>query len=236
MFDWASYLKTENRHFPTEEHWKYFDSIITIIEANPCIYVSGSSLFRARKHKVGQDLPFSLIEIGAPPASVCSGGRCNPEGIPYLYLADSAETAVAETRPWKDALVSVGEFELQKDLKLADLRGFGHTPNVFTSNDSSIANDAMAKVLMLLFLKDSFSRPGHEESKMEYAPTQFVSSMLKWRGFDGIIYSSLLKALGNNIVAFDVSSAEAKSVVVHEVWTVSYGTRVKAQPGDAANT
>ena len=38
---------------------------------------------------------------------------------------------------------------------------------------------------------------------MEYAPTQFISGIFKADGFDGIIYSSLLKAGGVNIALFD---------------------------------
>jgi hypothetical protein len=235
MFDWAEHLKSKNRHFPTEEHWQFFSSIVALIEERRYTYASGALLYRARKHRAGQISPYLPHELGAPPPELCRGGRCNPEGISCLYLADSSPTAIAETRPWKDALVSVGKFELTRDLKLADLRSIGHRAELFTSDDPSTSLDTISKVLYILFMKESFSRPSHEESKVEYVPTQFVASLLESRGFDGIIYSSLLNASGVNVAVFDTTSAELKSVEIHEVWSVHYGTRIKTEQANTGN-
>ena len=65
----------------------------------------------------------------------------------------------------------------------------------------------MRRLRTYFLLEKSFSRPGHEESEVEYAPTQFISGIFKADGFDGIIYSSLLKAGGVNIALFDPALA-----------------------------
>ena len=44
-------------------------------------------------------------------------GRTNPSSMPVLYLSSSAETAVAEVRPWTAMDVSVATFKVNRDLK-----------------------------------------------------------------------------------------------------------------------
>ncbi|MFZ0569740.1 MAG: RES domain-containing protein [Rhodomicrobium sp.] len=36
-----------------------------------------------------------------------SEGRANPRGIPYLYLASTRDTALAEVRPWIGSHITV---------------------------------------------------------------------------------------------------------------------------------
>jgi hypothetical protein len=63
---------------------------------------------------------FDMIDSDAPPSDKTSVGRINPLGISYLYAAEDARTALVETRPTIEQMVSVAEIEIKKDLKLFD--------------------------------------------------------------------------------------------------------------------
>ena len=60
--------------------------------------------------------PLNRKDIGAPPPHKTSDGRINPRGISYLYLSDDIETALIEVRPWLKQEVTVGYFEITKNL------------------------------------------------------------------------------------------------------------------------
>jgi hypothetical protein len=55
-----------------------------------------------------------------PRSNQGSEGRVNPKGIPCLYGATSPTIAIAEVRPWKGELVSVGTFSLRRDVKIIE--------------------------------------------------------------------------------------------------------------------
>lgn len=98
--------------------------------------IAGSKWHRARMgakrraadfHEIGAPPqyffePHKDKAIGAPPVGVATAGRVNRPGVSYLYLASNSETAAAEIRPHPGELVSVGMFEVNKDLRVVDLR------------------------------------------------------------------------------------------------------------------
>ncbi len=47
-------------------------------------------------------------------------GRANPKGIPYLYLSNDRDTALAEVRPWLGSLVSLAQFKTLRELAIVD--------------------------------------------------------------------------------------------------------------------
>jgi hypothetical protein len=59
-----------------------------------------------------------------PRPNQASEGRVNPKGIPCLYGATSPNTAVAEVRPWKGELVSVGKFTLCRSVEIIECLKF----------------------------------------------------------------------------------------------------------------
>jgi hypothetical protein len=162
--------------------------------------------------------------MGAPPLYLQKGGRCTPAGIPCLYLASDAETAISEVRPWKGARLSVAALLLGVDARLADLRGIGPAPPSVSTENADEANKQriLGQIAAMLVLKRSFARPGHEDTDLDYVPTQFVAGVFKADGFDGIIYSSLMRVSGHNVALFDPDIAAVQSVEVYEVKDVNY--------------
>jgi hypothetical protein len=152
------------------------------------------SVFRARRADSRQEAyaihENSPKELGPPPPEKATAGRMNSAGIAVFYGGLSEDTAIAEVRPFVGSLVVVGEFKLQKSLKVLDLTriGIGFTGSIF-------ADDYESRATRRRFLEGFhalIAKPiqPHEE-QLEYIPTQavaeYVSNVL---GFDGILYGS----------------------------------------------
>jgi hypothetical protein len=84
----------------------------------------GSIFFRAqrgypwRMENQGDEEGYELavayaLERMTPKAEFVRDGRANPHGIPSLCLASTAETAMAEVRPW-GSYISLAQFQLMK--------------------------------------------------------------------------------------------------------------------------
>lgn len=80
----------------------------------------GQPLFRARCQGDGERFR-TFDDLGPPPVDLASGGRMNPAGIAYLYLARELPTAVAEVVKETPAHVAVGEFRPKPGCFLLDL-------------------------------------------------------------------------------------------------------------------
>jgi RES domain len=65
-----------------------------------------------------------------------SEGRVNPRGICYIYLAKGRSTALAEVRPWMGSKVSVGKFELIRDVSLIDCSKY-HNSTIMSLRDAA---------------------------------------------------------------------------------------------------
>ena len=63
-----------------------------------------------------------MDKMGAPPIEYTTDGRANAKGIRCLYLGDSAETTIYETRAGAYDFVTVGKFKLKKDIIVVDLK------------------------------------------------------------------------------------------------------------------
>ena len=182
---------------------------------------AGSTYYRARIMGLGKNLPFPCAEMGAPPSDRVGPGRINPEGISYLYLAENPETALAEVRPWKGAYVSVGQFLTDREAKVISLSVTGTLGQTAGDNRSSI-QVAGALIRSEIINSIYFSAPAHQEDKLAYLPSQYISELFKSRGIEGLQYKSVLHEGGVNLVLFDPSYASCKQTQALRVNAVSY--------------
>ena len=154
---------------------------------------------------VDKRIPFSFERM-KPLFNGASEGRTNSKGIPCLYVAADAETAVHEVRPWPGLTVTIAQLHLTKDVKLID---FSETANAeqyshFFFDEPSVEQRIEA---VWAAMDIAFSWPVTEsDSKSEYAPTQIISEFIKSKGYDGIIYKSSLTK-GHNYVLFNLNDA-----------------------------
>lgn len=178
---------------------------------------SGADFFRARIHGVGQSDTFPVQVMGAPPERLASAGRINPEGISFLYVADTPETAVSELRPWRGAHVTVGKLSLARPARLTtvNLDELGSPPNM---------NSLMTRVL---FVDRYFSAPAHRDDKFAYLASQYLSEQIRIRlGCDGLRYKSVLHDGGWNYCFFSPDICEVQSVKKYEISSIDYGFKV----------
>lgn len=219
--DWKRFkdrVKWKNRffsEFPDEEmnFW---------LRPNDCLR-KGTQLFRSRIQR-HPDKVFDRMEMRCPPGMLATGGRANLHGIPYLYLSEEARTTLYEVRAVYLDRVSVGTFEVLKDLPIVD---FTKELDLFYefsgTDDSAPLAEIMKKTLTFRAIAADLSHPmrSTDNAAVEYTPTQVVCEFCKLHGAGGIRFRSSLDRDCVNVVLFDPEKARCTGVTPVEVTQVS---------------
>ena len=215
---WESFreeLKHNNRFFPNNA-----PTINTIEPFGKYLWEKlpkENFLFRARVNP--DDIPIDINQMGKPPKNKSTNGRANPIGIPYLYVASSPETAIAEIRGNKGEKLSVAKFKILEDLELVDLRAPRITVTPFGLEDDELKL-LYTNLPFLELLGNELSKPIiPREANLEYLPSQYLSEIIKHIGFNGIIYKSSVSN-GDNFVLFDDSKVQIVEVVQYQITDV----------------
>jgi len=149
-----------------------------------------------------------------PNPQLVLGGRANPAGIAYLYLASSELTAISEVRPWIGVGVSVAQFQIKRDLRAMDLtKGhgeFGFAKLTIDQLMGAAPVDAeLRRRAVWTDIDSAFSRPASRgEEMVDYVPTQVLAEAFHEAGYEAIIYRSNFGDPGYNIVLFNVNDAD----------------------------
>lgn len=201
-----------------------------ILDALTVTIGNGTSIYRAvldgvrnRGEIVG---PHSAERMRGPRPEHCRrGGRVNPPGIPVLYTATEASTAIAEVRPWKGAPVSVASMRA-----LADLRVVDFVPRPYEVRDENrLTKHVEGLHEVLSSIGRAMAEPiDPDDTEVQYVPTQYVAEFVKSKGFDGLRYGSAMAA-GANIALFDLGSVEIDSIHLYGVTDVVY-TSIRRDP------
>ncbi len=175
---------------------KWLREYIQIMK-NKCSQIEAETIYRCRileeedliSERNGINIEnlsgYDCLNSKEPPSAAAANGRCNSKGNSYFYAAEDEYTALVEIRPVVMQFVSLAEFEIYS-LLLADLT------LCYLQDDRS---KYYAKKLFDIF---SFIKVKEES----YRISQYVASLFRENGFDGIRYPSSLTA-GNNIVIFN---------------------------------
>ena len=131
-------------------------------------------------------------------ANAIIGNRCNNDFECCLYAAGDVTTAISEIKPVINERVSVARIVTKEELKLIDLR----------FNDK----DAFLEGLAFLFITSPTI-----ENKDAYIYTQVICSLIKQAGYDGIIYSSCQRLIGNNYAIFNYDKCQAVASREYEI-------------------
>lgn len=182
-------LISNNRYFPGRE-------ILTLLDKFNMIrmFSSGTKMdfYRAR---IGDYISEDTTCLLAPPKGKSSAGRCNPEGISYLYLSSCQKTAVCEIRPSSGDIVSVAKINVDVS-KIFSFRVYFQGLNLPVGVDSE---DSMR---LIKLIDSELSSKVTKNSKLDYIPLQYISEYIKNRGYDGFVYSSTVGP-GMNLVMFN---------------------------------
>ena len=147
-------------------------------------------------------------------------GRANPSGITYLYLATHRDTAVAEVRPWKGGVVSVGQFRPIRDLKLVNTTL--HSKQTLAPYSSKVRTPLEIEEWVWGDINRAFWEPTERgEDSSTYAPTQILSELFCDAGFDGVGYRSSYGE-GHNIVLFDPNLASQVNCHIVRVMDIQF--------------
>lgn len=145
-------------------------------------------------------------------------GRANPKGIPYLYGANRKDTALAEVRPWIGSLISLGVFEIKKDLTIINTTTENHPLHIYFEEPEPQEREKV----VWEDIDRAFSKPVSPNDEVaDYVPTQIIAELFKYNGLEGIVYTSAL-GTGSNIVLFDLDSANLVSCSLYEVKDIEF--------------
>ena len=146
-------------------------------------------------HKVV--IPYKKSKIGAPRPSIANDGRFNRKGTSYLYLASSLETAINEIRPSVGHYVSIGQFKINKEVKIIDFTKLDFYDYAFSDN-------AIKQYVKLMNLGRIMSIPNLDK---QYNITQCFADAVMDLGYDGIKFFSSVADSSYNIVLFHSGNA-----------------------------
>lgn len=149
--------------------------------------------------------PYPVGEMGAAPSQFCKGGRINPPGMSFLYLASSEETAALEIRATPADIFTVVNVSLQNDPLLLDLRrtSFSSLFRFKFFPDSGWITQHLEKVAVYTYLSELLAQPVASEDPLGYIHTQIFCEYFKIKGIHGLIYDSTLCSSGFNVCIFE---------------------------------
>jgi len=180
----------------------------------------GNLLYRARIQP--GDMAIPLNEMGRPPAASAKNGRANPVGIPYLYVASTPETAIAETRPHPGDLISVAQLRVISPLHLLNLLHPRKTISPYEIFDENELSSLRVELAFLCHLENELSKPILPRvADLEYLPTQYLCEFIKNCKYDGVIFKSSISS-GANIALFEDSKTRAEVLTQYEVTRLLY--------------
>ena len=170
----------------------------------------GSTFFRARigfaTDQDGRCVAYTNSEIAAPPSEKCHSSRAAAEGKRVLYCSRNQQTAIAEIRPQRGLLVSVGTLRTTKELRLLDLCARRPPVNPFV--EGSLRYELELRDVLRDFSQELATPLRRTDNPADYLPSQKVSAFIERAGYDGIIYGSAMASAGRNVVLFDPDAVE----------------------------
>ncbi|WP_332651840.1 RES family NAD+ phosphorylase [Lysinibacillus sp. 54212] len=199
--EFVEYLKHSNRFHSTHINYDVLDEFLKgLIVKIP----KGTKLYRAR---ISNEEELSIDNMGAPPKERATAGRANSEGIRHLYLATHVETAIKEIRPGEQDRIFIGEFNVEEDLVIIDLRSL-ESISIFQGFNK------LRYALNLLNIKkisNEISKPVRRtDSKLDYLPTQYIVDYIKSKTVEeefencvGIGFKSTICNTGHNVMVFN---------------------------------
>lgn len=213
--DFVTEIKEKNRFHTNIINKRVLD---TILSATCKQYKAGSTFYRARiwNDRYG----FDKDHMGAPPASKATAGRANPEGISCLYLADSVDTTLHETRAGVYDYATVAQFRLLQDIEVVNLAAIDKI-SPFQEIDCSLLAINLPHLRKIGY---EISKPlRRHDSPLDYLPTQYISDYIKSAGFAGIEYKSTMCKKGVNFAIFDETLFECIETESYDIDSLSYG-------------
>lgn len=209
--DWEKFaieIVRENRYHP--RFAPDFEVLAGVFDRCTRVLMPGDRLYRARVSGADGLLP---AQLGAPPVDKAVAGRANPVGIPYLYLAKDATTAMHEVRVGRHSYVSVGSFEVLREVRLLALEDIDR-PDFFSEDPRS----ALELHEYMRGLAHELRKPvAATDLYLDYIPTQYLCEKAKEQLLDGVSYGSSMHEGGINVVLFREDAVSCRDVELYKI-------------------
>lgn len=247
----ARSVRFSGRYILSAEERAFLSAVLATIRDRDVLFKTGHHFYRAQigvdvvdrtdddGNWIGEDTWGYGSDRMKPLADRAREGRANPTGIPALYVATSAETAISEVRPWIGADISVALCRLTRPLKTLDLtQGHGQSslagPVFQHLIDGRKLTQAEMEKAVWIDIDNAFSAPvTGSDDRADYAPTQILAELFRSAGYDAIGYRSQFgegnDRGGFNVAIFDPGSAE---IVSCAPWRVKSIKVVAEQDGN----
>ncbi len=213
-------IKTVNRYHSKFVNFEILERFCSFIRKK---YRTGERFYRAR---ISDREGYPPEKMSAPPAEKSTEGRANARGITCLYLADDTETTLREVRAGVFDYVSVGTFQLMKDITVVNLRDINKISPFIEGLDCM---DHAINKQYLEKLDAEMSKPlRRADSTLDYVPTQYFVDFIKSidhdgkQEYDGIEYNSTTYPGGFNLAIFDPDLFECIGVDVYDIDKLTY--------------
>jgi len=225
--DWETFVDSlikRNRFHTKYFNVKLFEELFSFIRKE---HVAEKSGYFYRCRIANNPRGFKKSEMSAPPFDKAKAGRISAEGIPCLYLGDSLETVIAETRPRASDYITIGKFKLKKDILVVDLKGIKQV-------SPFIGKDLHAKVYAynkptLNKIDEELGKPMRtNDSDLDYIPAQFIADFIKnierngQPEYSGVEYSSVMRKNGYNLAVFDPYLFECVDTKTYKIGELEY--------------
>lgn len=213
-------LKHENRFHTNHINTDILKIFCTFIRKT---YKAGKKFYRGR---ISSEVGFDCDDMGPPPKDKISEGRANSAGIQRLYLANDKETTIHEIRAGAFDYITIGCFELKKDITVVDLKMINKISPVIAQLDAAQyyinrehlnkINDEMGKALR------------RSDSPLDYVPTQYIADFIQSithngeNEYAGIEYRSTLYPKGYNLAIFNQDLFKCVSVETIRIKDLKY--------------
>jgi len=179
----------------------------------------GEILYRGRVNQ--SDDKLSDEEMKMPPKNFARGGRANPDGIAYLYLAKEKETTIHEIRSNLYDSLTIAHFKAQSNIQVLDL---SQVKKVSPFRSSASIAEFLENRPFLEKLEYELRKPIRKNDlPIEYLPTQYFCEYVRSLDmFDGIVYGSAMHKGGKNIVLFNANKVEIIKTEKIEIENIKY--------------
>jgi hypothetical protein len=215
--DFADNIRRHSRYVLGARQREFLSAVVETSKKRTTTMPSGQVLWRAAHGYVAEEgvHPHDVFFLESiephtkermkPLRDRAYEGRVNPKGIPCLYTATDAETAMMETRPWAGSVLTVSQLVLLKQITLADCTQPASFELLRPPTQEQLESNSWH------VLNEAFSQPVFQSDDVaDYAPTQYIAEAFRAAGYDGIKYISQLGG-GKNVALFDVHAAEVAS-------------------------
>lgn len=227
--DFAEEVKNSARYIYSDKAQNLLSEIKDSLPNRAIRIPKGTVLFRSQLGFAQNyledfiDITTHPMERMKPVSGVVTEGRANSKNIPVLYLSSDANTSMAELRPQVGQVISCGQFETNRMLKLVDCYSskneYTRAQLIFGSpkpEDDGWLDGIWFQV------NEAFSQPVvNEPSNAAYVPTQILSELFRHSGYDGLVCKSHLGE-GKNYILFQLTDADMKNSELMTTKQVNY--------------